>query len=112
MVSIPRRILTQPLVLTSGMGFDERGEPTYSGSTLASGSGYLKTTRELATTPAGIAVFDRVEVFSDPEEMTPRPGDQLETQDKTFRVRNVRPIADRDGSIVLHVSDVQEIEVA
>jgi hypothetical protein len=43
MVVVPRRILTDPVVLVSGCGFDAYGELTYSGSIPVSGSAYLKT---------------------------------------------------------------------
>jgi len=109
MAVIPRRILTEPVVLTSGMGWDENGELTYTGSTLVSGSGYLKTSHEYQVTPAGILTFDRVEVLTDPEEMNPKPGDKIETHARTFRVGPVRPIADRDGVCVVNIADVQEI---
>lgn len=109
MVAIPRRILTEPVVLVSGMGFDARGELTYSGSTVVSGSGYLKTNREYQVTPAGIVTFDRVEVLTDPGEMNPKPGDKIEAHSKTFRIGNVRPVVDRDGSTVVNIADVQEV---
>lgn len=110
MVSVPRRILTEPIVLVTGTGFDVFGELTYSGQAVVSGSGYLKTSRELTVTAAGIASVDRLEVLTDPEQMTPQPGDKIHAQANTFRVRSVRPIADRDGAIVLHLSEVQEVE--
>jgi hypothetical protein len=46
---------------------------------------------------------------TDPEEMNPRPGDQLLAHHKTFRVGNVRPVVDRDGVPVVNVADVQEV---
>lgn len=109
MVAIPKRILTEPIVLITGTGFDGFGELAYSGQAVVSGSGYLKTTRELTVTAAGIASVDRLEMLSDPEEMTPRPGDKIQAQAKSFRVRHVRPVADRDGVIVVHISEVQEL---
>ena len=110
MVAVPRRILTEAVVLTSGMGFDDNGEYIYSGSTPVSGSGYLKTTHEYQVTPAGIFTFDRVEVLTDPDQMNPAPGDQLLAHAKTFRVGNVRPIVDRDGVTVVNIASVTEIE--
>ena len=109
MVAIPKRILTEAVVLVSGMGFDGDGELTYSGSTLISGSGYLKTDYEHQVTPAGILTFDRVEVLTDPEEMNPRPGDKIQAHSKTFRVGHVRPVVDRDGFAVVNVADVKEV---
>ena len=118
MVFVPRHRFNTNLVLTSGMGFDDFGELTYSGSTPVSGTGYLKTTSQYQVTNAGIETFELVEAFTDPSELTLSAGDQLEVTSgpavvsgTTHRVTSVRPIVGVDGFHALDISTLQEVEI-
>ena len=111
MVGTPRHIFTTPVVLVSGMGFDDFGELTFSGSVPASGSGYLKTTQQYQITNAGIETLNLVEIFTDPQELIPTVGDQLQAQATTYRVTQIRPVIDRDGFRALDISQLKEVEI-
>ena len=111
MVSAPSRIFNEPLVLTSGTGFDSFGELTISGSTPVSGTGYVKTTHQYAITNGAIESFNLIEAFTDPTQLTPEVGDQLLADTKTYRVTQVRPVIDQDGFHVLDISQLKEVEI-
>jgi len=110
MVGVPRHIFTTPIVLVSGMGFDDFGELTFSGSIPVSGTAHFKTSVDYAATNAGIETLTRVEVFTDPAELSPSAGDQLQAQSLTYRVTQVRPVIDRDGFRAVDISQLKEVE--
>ena len=78
MIFIPNHLFNTNLVLTSGMGFDDDGELSFAGSTLVSGTGFLKSTDEYTVTNAGIVTATHVQIFTSPEVMVPAVGDKIE----------------------------------
>jgi hypothetical protein len=111
MVGVPRLIFTTPIVLVSGVGFDDFGELTFSGSVPVSGSAYLKTSQQYAVTNAGIETLNLTEAFTDPRELFPTVGDQLQAQAITYRATQVRPVIDRDGFHAVDISQLKEVEI-
>lgn len=111
MVDTPTRILTTPVVLVSGIGFDGFGELTFTGSIPVSGSAYLKTTQQYQVTNAGIETLNLVEIFTDRVKLAPSVGDQLQAQAITYRVTQVRPVVDQDGFHALDISQLKEVEI-
>lgn len=111
MVGTPRHIFTTPVVLVSGMGSDAYGELTFSGSVPVSGTAYLKTTQQYQVTSAGIETLILVEAFTDPAELAPSVGDQLQVHTTTYRVTQVRPVIDRDGFHALDIAQLKEVEI-
>ena len=118
MIFIPDHLFNTNLVLTSGMGFDDDGELTFAGSTLVSGTGYVKSTDEYTVTNAGIVTATRVQAFTSPAVMTPSVEDKIEvtsgpvvSSGTTYRVTSVRAVVDLDGFHATDVSQLEEIEI-
>jgi hypothetical protein len=110
MVGTPRHLFTTQVVIFSGTGFDDFGELVASGSIPVSGSAYVKTTQLYSVTNAGIESFNLVEIFTDPAELIPSVGDQLQIQSLTYRVTQVRPVIDRDGFHAVDISQLKEVD--
>ena len=107
MAYVPREFYTEAFVLNSGTGFDDYGTPTHTG-TLVSGTGYLKETERYELTNAGpLAILD-LELWTDPEAVSPNPGDKVTAGGSEHRIGSVRTLRDQDGFKIADISKLTE----
>lgn len=118
MTFIPSHLFNQNLVLTSGMGFDDFGEIDYTGSTLVSGTGFIKTSDEIIVTNGTADTVTKVQAFTSPLVFTPSVGDQFEvtsgppiSSGTTYQITNVRANVDGGGFHAVDISTLQETDL-
>ena len=118
MIFVPRHLFNTQIVLASGMGNDDFGEIDYTGSTLISGTGYIKMADEIIVTNGLVETVTKVQAFTAPLDFTPSVGDRFEVTSgplpasgTTYLITNIRPIVDGNGFHATDISTLQETDL-